>query len=180
METLASIFAKYPGTDKNTLHSYADFYEKLLEPKRLQITTVLEVGVRDGSSLKAWKEYFPNTSHVVGIDDGSEQGFWTSNVAGIEVFVADTTKPTTVTKVLQRFSHGFFDLIIDDGLHKAFAQAATYGTLRPYLAPGGLYVIEDIFNYEEGVEMQKLFGGVLEDRRNLKSREDDVLLYFTN
>lgn len=180
MDSLATIFARYPDTDKGTLHSYPEFYERLFEPRRLQIQTVLEVGARGGGSLKGWKDYFPNATHICGIDNGSEAGVWKPDVAGIEVFEADTVKPWTVTTALNRFSHGFFDVIIEDGWHLPFAQAATYGVLRSYLAPGGIYVIEDIEGIEWAQKLQTVLGGTIEDRRHIKNRHDDILLYFTN
>lgn len=177
--TLTEILKRYPGTDKGTLHSYDEVYEKLFAPLRLRATAILEIGCRDGSSLKAWKDYFPNAV-IYGIDNGSENGLWISDDKRIHVLEADTTKPETVTAVLNQFSHGYFDLIIDDGLHRAFSQAVTYGTLKPYLAKDGVYVIEDLEHYEEAVKLQTVIGGVLEDRRKVKNRHDDVLLYFQN
>ena len=39
---------------------------------------------------------------------------------------------------------GNFDLIIDDASHNADHQILTAGILVPLLAPGGIYIIEDI------------------------------------
>ena len=178
MKTLAETFAQYPDSDKGSLHSYLEVYEKLFELKRLQVTALLEVGVRYGGSLRAWADYFPN-ARIYGIDDGSEDGIWRPDRAKIEILVADTTRPQMMADVLNRFGRGYFDIIIDDGLHRSWAQAATYGTLRPYLASDGCYVIEDIEHYEEALKMQAIFGGTLEDRRAVKGRHDDILLYFT-
>lgn len=184
MQTLSEIITKYENCDKggtgpNALHSYDTVYEKLLEHKRLQVTHVLEVGVRYGASLKVWADYFPNAK-IFGIDNASECPLWVSDNPRIEVFEADTTKPETVAAVMNRFSLRTFDLIIDDGLHRAFSQAVTYGTLKPYLAKDGLYVIEDLEHYEEAVKLQAVIGGTLEDLRKIKVRHDDILLYFTN
>jgi len=180
MQTLTEILAKYPDTDKGTLHSYNEFYSKVFDPKRLSIQTILETGVRGGGSLKAWKEYFINATHVIGVDDGSEAGVWKPDVPGIEVFEANTVKPWTMTQALNRFSHGFFDVIVDDSWHNPYAQVATYGVLRPYLAPGGIYIIEDIEGIEYAKKIQEVLGGTIEDRRNVKGRHDDILIYFTN
>jgi hypothetical protein len=183
MRTLTEILASHPNCDKggngpNALHSYDVVYEKLLEHKRLQVTHVLEVGVRYGHSLKVWAEYFPN-ARIFGIDNASECPLWVSDDPRIEVFEADTTKPETVAAVMNRFSFGSFDFIVDDGLHRSFAQAVTYGTLKPYLAKDGTYVIEDLEDWTEAVKLQQVIGGTLADLREMKRRHDDVLLYFT-
>jgi len=180
MKTLTDILAFYPDTDKGTLHSYSQFYEKLFEPRRLQTQTVVETGVRHGGSLKAWKEYFINATHIIGVDDGSEAGVWTPDISGIEVIVANTVKPEVMAEAFNRFSRGFFDIIIDDSWHNPYAQVATFAALRPLLALGGIYIIEDIESIEYAKKMQEVIGGTIEDRRHIKNRHDDILLYFTN
>ncbi len=37
-----------------------------------------------------------------------------------------------------------FGIIVDDGSHQSSHQQISLGALFPYLAPGGLYVIEDL------------------------------------
>jgi hypothetical protein len=59
-------------TDKNTLHSYLELYEKLLSPKKDTAKNVLEIGIgpvklQNGGSIKLWKDYFTNAT-VYGLD----------------------------------------------------------------------------------------------------------------
>ena len=39
-----------------------------------------------------------------------------------------------------------FDVIIDDGLHSSEAQVATLRNCFPYLANGGIYITEDLYD----------------------------------
>ena len=39
-----------------------------------------------------------------------------------------------------------FDVIIDDGLHSSKAQVATLKNFFPYLASGGIYITEDLYD----------------------------------
>lgn len=39
-------------TDKNTLHSYLDLYQKLLVKKEDTAKNILEIGILDGGSIK--------------------------------------------------------------------------------------------------------------------------------
>ena len=55
-------------TDKNTVHYYLDTYEQLFKPMRETAKNVLEIGVRDGGSMKLWHDYFPNAT-IYGIDN---------------------------------------------------------------------------------------------------------------
>ena len=56
-------------TDKNTLHSYMDVYEKIFEKYRNDPVSMLEVGVASGGSLKLWKDFFKEGSCISGIDN---------------------------------------------------------------------------------------------------------------
>jgi hypothetical protein len=42
-------------TDKNTVHSYIELYEKLLCSQKESAKNVLEVGIYNGGSIKLWK-----------------------------------------------------------------------------------------------------------------------------
>ena len=192
MSELSDLFDKYSSveagsTDKNSYHSYSDFYAKLFEPIRHSVTRVLEVGVRGGGSLKAWSEYFPQ-AHIFGIDNGLEAGIWKPdgpNADRIHVAYADTFKPQTIHDLFcpndESTTVGCewrlpFDIIIDDGCHNVVAQAATWAMLFPYAKT--YYVVEDIEGIDFAIALQRHFGGVIEDRRIKKQRHDDLLLYW--
>ena len=186
--TLAEIFAKYPDTDKDTIHSYAEFYEGLFGPMRNhppgcgRVRSLWEVGVRGGGSLKAWREYFdsPGGCHVVGFDNGSEAGIWESDDPHIQVEYADSCKPWTwgPSTWLAERSHGQPDIIIDDGCHHPYAQVATFSILYPHLNSGGIYVIEDVEDITYAERIAEMFGGTVEDRRKVKNRHDDILVWW--
>ena len=63
---LKKIFDKH-GTDKSIYHEYYEPYEENFEHLRDKEINLLEIGIRDGNSLRAWKEYFPN-SNIYGMD----------------------------------------------------------------------------------------------------------------
>ena len=46
--------------------------------------------------------------------------------------------------ILQKFKNIKFDLIIDDGSHYPSHQLTTFKKLYKNIAPGGLYIIEDL------------------------------------
>lgn len=177
LPTFEALASKFPDTDKTSLHSYHHIYPTLLEPRRLEPLRILEVGVRYGGSLKLWREFFPNAVVVVGVDNGSEAGVWKPDVDGIVVVTADSTDPESV-KVLAEY--GPFDLIIDDGDHRPSSQIATYKALSPYLAPGAIYVIEDLEGIVPAQEVQSVVGGQIADLRWVKERHDDILILIKN
>jgi hypothetical protein len=66
--TLDELGRKF-GTDKSSqAHNYLAVYEQFLAPYRANADLgVLEIGVRDGPSVRVWQEYFP-AAQIVGVD----------------------------------------------------------------------------------------------------------------
>jgi hypothetical protein len=187
MRTLEEILVSYPNTDKNQIHSYGPFYSSLFAPLRESASEVWEVGVREGDSLRAWAEYFPNAV-ITGYDNGSEKGLPTIDHDRIGLVIADTTRPGEFFRKLQDyfdtgdefdvFPRQFVDIIIDDGCHKPLAQAATFAMMSPFLKPGGIYVVEDVEDPLWCEQFVWLFGGEWIDLRSKKERHDDLLIVW--
>ena len=62
MKTLVELFNSkgysYYQTDKNTAHSYLETYEKLFKPYKDEDIVFVEVGVREGGSIRLFGDYF--------------------------------------------------------------------------------------------------------------------------
>jgi|SRR5579864_202743 len=134
---------RYGGGDSDTNHNYTPVYHSLFAEDRDEVKHVLEIGVHAGSSLRMWKEYFPN-AHVVGIDSNAD--CLKHAEERISVFIADQNNPRQLVEVLSKFDQDapLFDLIVDDGSHVREHQITSLKTLLPFLAPWGSYVIEDL------------------------------------
>lgn len=165
--TFAKLFAKY-GTDKHapTGHAYGPVYDRLLAPLRPRAKQILEVGVYAGCSLRAWREYF-SEAMVYGVDLHTPP----LEEERISSRRADGTKADELLAVV---GAGPWDLVVDDASHSIHDQVLTYTALRPQLAPGGLYVIEDV-QEESGVETLRKMGFWIYDLRAETGRYDDVL-----
>jgi hypothetical protein len=138
MSLLYSLSEKHK-TNKSW-HGYMSFYEKLLDPIRLDVTHMLEIGIDQGSSLKVWKEYFPKSA-IFGIDlvipDCVKNAEY---VCG----VGDQSNPADLQKLLRQWGNPQFDCIIDDGGHTVKQQRVSIETLWSSVRPGGYYIIEDL------------------------------------
>lgn len=165
------------NSDKDTDHSYGDVYQFLYgRDKRLEVRSVLEVGVLDGGSLHAWETAFPRAS-VYGIDikpNADKIGKRTS------IGIANSAVPKHVRRCMETWGirPASLDLIVDDGSHRFHDQIATAAILEPYLSPSGIYVIEDIYPFDGAKILAEQFGGVVLDRRAVNERFDDVLVLF--
>ncbi len=156
------------GTDKQSNHNYGDAYEAMFpeHPCRVgrdDVKLMMEVGVADGSCLRAWREVFPNAT-VVGMDiqhSDKAHGDRIEFHLGDQRSMADCERAAAGRQ---------FDMIVDDATHLLTDTVLTLFWLWPYVKPGGLYVIEEsplgfdrinsLCPYSELVNTQGPFGGV--------------------
>lgn len=143
---IAEAFDKF-GTDKgNHRHGYQYMYSVLFNHYLKSPFSILEIGIKRGKSLKAWASLFPN-AEIVGIDrDLSLVDPDVASFPNITVIELDSRKNIfkdgeSVPEKYRRLRNKF-DLIIDDGSHKANDQV---WTLRTWFNRSKYaYVIEDI------------------------------------
>jgi hypothetical protein len=146
------------GSDK-VANGYGPVYAALFR-NRLAVRSLLEVGIgtmipdvpssmaraprrgadyQPGASLRSWRDWFTH-AHIVGLDPQPDCQL---DEPGIMTIQADSTDAELMYALGDTLARQF-DVIIDDGLHTEEAQLATLCNLWSWLAPGGLYVIEDV------------------------------------
>jgi hypothetical protein len=172
--------------DKGTVHSYIDVYEEILKPYRETANNVLEIGLFSGQSLIMWEQYFWGIP-CYGIDCsdqpcGGLQDLRPMIAEGTHnIFIMDGTKKADIEK---NFKGVMFDVIIDDGSHLLEHQIESYKHFKSHTAPGGIYIIEDIQDIDENIELFKNIDAKKKveilDRRAIKNRYDDVLIIITD
>ena len=121
---------------------YLTHYHNLLKGKRDKPLKILEIGVKDGDSLKIWKEYFHSDSKIYGIEINPEplKDFKQDNT---EIFYGSQTDIPFLNSITEKI--GLVDLIIDDGGHTNNQLITTFNYLFEYgLKDNGLYVMEDL------------------------------------
>lgn len=152
MTTLDECFLKH-GTDKaSSHHNYAPTYETLLGHLRDEPITFLEIGVQFGNSVRAWLDYF-SQAKIVGVDSVSAHSIADSRFS---FFVGDQSDPVFLSRVTQ--AHPVLDVVVDDACHRADASKASLDALWPRVAPGGVYVIEDVFTWWDNAFRSSLDG----------------------
>jgi hypothetical protein len=152
------------GTDKGSLpsaHHYTRVYSELFEAKRDSPVRLLEIGLlglgqggwndeslresgrsrgRDAPSLRMWSAYF-RQGQIYGVDFND---FSSLMLDRCQIFRADAGNADELAAVAESIG-GALDIVIDDGSHASHEQQVAMGVLFPFVAPGGLYVIEDLF-----------------------------------
>lgn len=171
MQTLSQIYERHkertPNTghgDKGTVHSYIPIYEDLLAPYRADCS-FMEIGLAVGESVAMWDEYFADCCQLAGVDiklqvdpDIFDRWFF------IEGSILHAQLPDDLR----------FDVVIDDGSHLLREQVSTWRRLKERMNPGGIYIIEDVYNPTEAIK--SFPGGELIDLRHVKGRNDDALI----
>eukprot|EP00854_Cymbomonas_tetramitiformis_P002012 gene2012-2700_t len=133
------------ATDKFSAgHFYQRFYESAFALLRKQPVRLLEIGVRDGSSLKVWTRYFLRYEHIYGLAYGASENYegHLSTLERVTVFYGDQSSSESLDNLVNK-SGGSFDLVIDDGSHVPWHILFSFYKLFPAVKPGGLYVVED-------------------------------------
>lgn len=144
------ILARKYGTDKRTnddgqtvFHGYTDIYNEMFKNQRMECTSILEIGVREGWSHKMWHDYFPNAM-IYGIDNLSDislDAVQSVENERIKIFIGSQSDKEFLDK---SFDNIDFDIIIDDGSHRSWDQQLSFKYLFPKLRHGGCYIIEDL------------------------------------
>lgn len=167
--TLDEIGRKHGVLKSSLERDHLEHYAPHLETIRSVATTVLEIGVGKGDSLRMWADYFLQAT-IHGIDAG---------VAAVDA--NDTAKALLADPVYGKrikFYFGYqqdedflahtavkiarpIDLIVDDGSHKIEDQLASLKYLFPLLGQNRFYFIEGVEGHWQEltdaiVEMAKL------------------------
>jgi hypothetical protein len=152
------------GSDKVSAHNYGSFYDGIfsdIEPR-----AILEIGVLRGASLRAWQS--ARVPIVEGIDCTPRPEH-----QGLQVHYATMPDIEPIREQL-----GSYDLIIDDGSHRADDYTATAAALWQHLRPGGRYIIEDIQTQADADRLSDE-GWSLYDWRRQTGRWDDLIAMKT-
>jgi hypothetical protein len=144
MNELTRIFND-AGTDKASRHCYEHLYV-LLFPAVLKVRipelNILELGVQLGGGLCTLRSLFP-AANLYGVDIELPD-----NRIDATLIHTDLSDRRNVESLYRSLSDLKFALIIDDASHKLRDQIMCVDILFHLLAPGGIYVIEDIASFD--------------------------------
>lgn len=140
---LINISLNYDSTkllDPECIHYLKHYWEHFKSLKNEKIK-ILEIGVKDGDSLKIWREFFPN-AEIYGIELNPIplNNFELENT---KLFFGDQTDINFLKEVVDEI--GSVDIIIDDGGHTQEQLKTSFEYLFRYgLKNEGQYVMEDL------------------------------------
>lgn len=169
-------------TDKNTTHSYLPLYQKLLENIKYKAKNILEIGVKDGGSIKLWHNFFTN-ANIYGLD--------IMNIKNFREEIKDNERIILYTSI-DAYNNDFFitnflnrnikfDFMLDDGPHTLESMVIFIKLYSQLMSDDGILIIEDVKSLEwieilknEVPKYLKQFVKVYDLRSN-KNRYDDIV-----
>lgn len=149
--------AKRHNSDKLT-HGYMPFYESWLPDSP---HSILEIGVKEGESIKIWKEAYPD-AQLIGMDLFQE--FPIPAIDGVQWIKANQLDHEALYHIRNDVKP---QIIIEDASHCCINHWVTLMSLIPSCR---YYFIEDIFTcreefYRQGLEFeQTVLGAMLLDK----------------
>jgi hypothetical protein len=142
------------GSDKGSAkHRYTEPYQMLFQPFRARAINFLEMGLQIGGpehgtsedrettdlpSVRMWLEYFPK-ARIHGLDVSDFSWFEHPRFRFLRCDMDMRENIVAAAAGLPAL-----DIVVDDASHASHHQQFAFLTLFPRLAPGGLYVIEDL------------------------------------
>lgn len=150
-------------TNTRHCHPYTLFYNSLFEMKRKEPLNIAELGVLEGGSLLMWRDYFPN-SMIYGFDFNVDflNKFKNkyNNETRIILNQINVKDRNNIKNVFSNINKQF-DIIIEDTTHQFDDQIRVIQNVYPYLKPGGLLIIEDIFKKYNEKKYYKYLNNIL-------------------
>ena len=142
MNSIASERLTHYGdlTDKNSFHTYGSVYDEIMHDKVDDKIRLLEIGVGNYGSMKAWLDVFID-GKIVGVDKNLHK----NTMVARECFANErcTLIEDDVTNLKFKVD-GKFDYIIEDGSNTIEDIEISFKKLFPQLKKGGYYIIEDV------------------------------------
>lgn len=152
MVTLDELANKY-NTDKGTaypgsnVHGYTLTYENYLSKWRHAPIRLLEIGVclevsqtGGGESVYMWQDYFDKA--MIYTFDIVDMSKLISD--RVRFFQGDQSKREDFERMYSAFGEQPFEFILEDGSHLHEHQMISLAATFPYVASGGLYILEDM------------------------------------
>jgi len=135
---------------------YFSVYEYHLKRFRGTDVVIAEVGIYSGGGLKMWRNYLGPHAHIIGVDISERVMAYKDNPRygrPDQIFVGDQNSSEFWTRFKQSVPR--LDVLIDDGGHLPELQISTLKAIFDHLAPGGVYICEDIIVPAYGSEFMR-------------------------
>lgn len=171
--TLDDLALKHETDKSSHGHFYTRLYERFFGSIRLNVESVLEVGIGNGASLKMWRDYFP-AAIIYGVDQNH------CNEMGGRIDCQEFEQ-TDCDGLRSYFQDRKLEIIVEDASHDQDKTVKTLDCLWPVLEIKGWYVIEDMDVHSFPERIGKWHGEHSEQVRELhllRNQDGGALITF--
>jgi len=153
-------------------HVYTPFYDILFSTLKEKKINFAEIGILDNSSIKMWREFFPNAS--IYAFDNREDILSQAKLDNLKNVYYKKLDVGNINDINREFGilkdKGItFDVILDDSSHVFEHQINVIKGCTQFLKESGLLLIEDIYKYDENYS-----------KHNYYSKLKKYLKYFSS
>ena len=126
-------------------HAYTGVYDFLFSPFRNKQIKFAEIGVHYNHSIRGWREWFPN-AEIHGFEWVMDfiTNAQAENLPNVYYHYVNVYDKNSIESSMNGAGGGF-DIIVEDSCHLLETQVNVIEAIHPYLNPGGILVIEDIY-----------------------------------
>lgn len=133
-------------------HVYTPFYDILFSTLKEKKINFAEIGILDNSSIKMWREFFPN-ANIYAFDYREDilSQAKLDNLKNVYYKTLDVRKTDDINKKFSILKEKgiIFDVILDDSSHVFEHQINIIKGCTQFLKKSGLLLIEDIYKYND-------------------------------
>ncbi|MGH8460787.1 MAG: DUF4214 domain-containing protein [Stenotrophobium sp.] len=122
---------------------YFEIYQHHFEKFVGQEVHILEIGVYSGGGLAMWQHYFGDKCRLYGVD--ILEACKSFENESTKIFIGDQADRKFWKRIRSEVPR--IDIVIDDGSHFPEHQIVSMQELLPHIAPGGVYLCEDIYRH---------------------------------
>ena len=136
---------KSPFNQQGHRHPYTPFYSMFLATYKNKPVRFVEIGVASGASVHMWCNYFKNGEMFFFdrdenfLQNAAGFGYPNANFGNMDVRSAESIRSNLAA------TGGALDVILDDSSHDVWDQKIIVEAALPFLKPGGILLIEDVF-----------------------------------
>lgn len=168
---LSSPLAKIVANPIEYAHAYTSIYDFLFSNIRHKKIKFGEIGIQYNHSIRCFREYFTQ-AEIHGFDhmDVFLNLAQKENLHNTYYHWLDAFHKDTIVKAMEE-AGGEFDIVIEDSSHHFDTQINFIELMHPYLKPGGILIIEDIYpDVREGIDYaEEKFAQAIEPYRHFYS-----------
>ena len=136
---------KSPFNPQGHRHPYTPFYSMFLATHKNKPVRFVEIGVATGASVQMWCNYFKNGELFFFdrdenfLQNAASFGYTNAKFGNMDVRSAESIRSNLEA------TGGNLDVILDDSSHDVWDQKIIVEAALPFLKPGGILLIEDVF-----------------------------------